>query len=255
METLPAGTLESFSLYLVRTSALVLGAPLFGSATGFSGYKIGLIASISFLLYTTCGQPLDHAPLPLEYAGFVLREVLIGVFLAFTLHAVVLAVRVAGELIGQEMGFNMATLLDPSAGTHTPVIAQIYETFFFIGFLAVDGHHVLLRALARSFERAPVGAIEWNSGLAWMAQSLFKQMFTAGISFAAPVIILLSLISLLTGLVARAVPQLNVQDLGFVARIAIGLVALLVFAPFLAPALESLYGHMSRALDSGLDAL
>jgi flagellar biosynthetic protein FliR len=84
---------------------------------------------------------------------------------------------------------------------------------------------------------------------------LFTELFTAGITFAAPVVILLSLVSLMIGLLSRAVPQLNVMEAGFTMRIAVGLIALLVFVPFLAPALESLYAQLARGLDASLAAL
>lgn len=255
MEFLPPGTLEAFGLYLVRTSALILASPLLGGATGVSGYKVGLITAVSLLLYTATGAPLDHAPLPIEYGCLVLREVLIGIFLAFTLQAAVVAVRVAGEMIGHEMGLNMASQVDPSSGVSAPVVTQMYEAFFFLGLLAVDGHHLLLRALGQSFERAPIGGIQLSASVAWIAESLFKQMFAAGISFAAPVMVLLALVSLLIGLLARAVPQLQVMEVGFSARIIVGLLALLVFAPFLAPALDNLYGQFMVGLDVALDAL
>ena len=62
----PAGTLEAFGLYLVRTSALVLAAPLLGTGSTFSGYKIGLIGSLALLLYTARGGPLGA---PIEPIG------------------------------------------------------------------------------------------------------------------------------------------------------------------------------------------
>ena len=172
MEFFPPGTLEAFGLYLTRTSALVLAAPLFGTGTGFAAWRIGLIVSLAFLLYSVSGVPLDHAPAPIEYAALTLRELLIGAFLAFTLQAVVVAVRVAGETIGTEMGFNMASQLDPLTNVQTPVITQLYEIFFFIGLLAVNGHHLLLRALERSFERAPIGQVVFSSDASWMALTL-----------------------------------------------------------------------------------
>ncbi len=254
-EFVPPGTLEALGLYLTRTSALVLASPLLGSATGFSGYKVGLIATVSFLLYGATGAPLDHSPLPIEYGCLILREVLIGIFLAFTLQAAVVAMRVAGEMIGHEMGLNMATQVDPTTGVNAPVVTQMYEAFFFLGLLAVNGHHLLLRALGHSFERAPIGGIELNAGFAWIAVSMFKQMFAAGITFAAPVMVLLALVSILIGLLSRAVPQLQVMEVGFSVRILVGLVALLVFAPFLAPALDGLYGQFMTGLDVALDAL
>jgi flagellar biosynthesis protein FliR len=255
MELFPPGTLEAFSLYLLRTSALVIASPVLGSQSGFAGPKIGLVVGVAFLLYATGGAPLDHAPLPVEYVLLALREVLIGLFLAFTLQAVLVAVRVAGELIGHEMGFNMAQIVDPTTGIHTPVLTQIYELFFFLGFLAADGHHLLLRSLDRSFAHAPVGTFDLSGNLAWIAQGFFAQMFTAGISFAAPVMVLLTLTSLLIGLLARAVPQLNVMEVGFTARIGVGLLAMLAFAPLLGSALGGLYRHFSDGLETALLAL
>ena len=255
METFAPGTLEAFSLYLVRTSALVIAAPILGSQSGFNGYKVALIVALAFLLYSAGGAPLAEVPVPIEYVVLALREVIIGLFLAFTLQGLLVAVRVAGELIGHEMGFNMASIVDPTTGVNTPVLTQVYEIFFLLGLLAVDGHHLLLRALEKSFDRAPVGSFDLSGNLAWVAQSFFAQMFTAGITFAAPVMVLLALVSLLIGLLARAVPQLNVMEVGFTARIAVGLLAMLAFSPLLAPALEGLYLHLSDGLDAALDAI
>jgi flagellar biosynthetic protein FliR len=249
------GTLEAFGLFLVRSSALVLSAPVLGTSTGFSGYKVALIVGVSFLLYGAHGVPLDHAPQPVEFACLAMREVLIGLALSFSLHAVMLALRVGGELVGHEMGFNMASIVDPVTGLRTPVITQIYETFFVLGLLMVDGHHLLLRGLAQSFERAPVGSMNVGESLPWLVEKLFSQMFTAGLTFAAPVIVLLMVASLLLAFLARAVPTLNVNEVGFTARIAIGLGGLLVFAPMLAPALQSLYGHLEQGLSATLDAI
>jgi flagellar biosynthetic protein FliR len=255
MELFPPGTLEAFSLYLARTSALVIGSPLLGSGTGFAGWRVGLIVSVSFLLYSTGGAPLAHSPEPVEYACLVLRELLVGLFLAFALQTVLVSLRLAGEMIGQEMGFNLASQVDPTTGVNTPVITQIYEIFFFLGFLAVNGHHVLLKALEHSFARAPIGALAITGDIAWGAQALFTQTFGAGVAFAAPVLVLLFMASLLVSLLARMVPQLNVMDVGFSARIVVGLIALFVFAPFLAPALEGLYDQFARKLDGALDVL
>jgi len=69
------------------------------------------------------------------------------------------------------------------------------------------------------------------------------------------VLVLLFLVSLVIGLLARAVPQLNVLEVGFTLRIAAALVAMYAFAPLLAPAMERLYGAMAVGLDGVLAAL
>jgi flagellar biosynthetic protein FliR len=248
------GTIEAFGLVLVRTSALVLAAPLFGVALPFSGARVGLIAILSGFFYSVAGAPLPEAGTPLVFAAFAARELAIGLALAFVLHGVVLAVRVAGEMIGHEMAFNMATVVDPQ-GVSTPLVTQIYEGLFLIGLFALDGHHLVVRALLDSFQRAPIGAIGLPAGLGQALLRLFADMFAAGLTFAAPVLVVMLLVSVLIGLLARAVPQINVLEVGFTLRIAVALVAMLGFAPLLAPAMERMYASLAGGLDSVLGIL
>jgi flagellar biosynthetic protein FliR len=251
---LPPGTIEGFGLVLVRTSALVLAAPLFGLALPFSGARLGLIVILSGFFYSVAGAPLPGAGGPLVFAACAGRELAIGLALAFVLHGVVLAVRVAGEMIGHEMAFNMATMVDPQ-GVSTPLVTQVYEGLFLIGLFALDGHHLVVRALCDSFERAPIGALGLPEGLSAALLSLFADMFAAGLTFAAPVLVVMLLVSLLIGLLARAVPQINVLEVGFTLRIAVALVAMLGFAPLLAPAMERMYAELAGGLDSVLTIL
>ena len=249
------GTLAAFGLYLVRTSALVLGAPLLGDGASFTGYRVALIFGVSIALFLATGQDLTGDLPAFEYGLLCLREVLIGLFLAFIAHLVVLAVRVCGELIGHEMAFTMAAVVDPATGLRTPLITRFYEVLFFIGLLAVDGHHWLLRALGESFGRAPVGALDFSADTSLMLQTFMTQMFKAGVVFAAPVMVLLLLVSVLIGLLARVVPQLNVLEVGFTLRIVVALGAMLIFSPLVAPAMNGLYRSLMSGLDAGLNVI
>lgn len=244
------GLLESFGLYLVRTSALVLFTPLLGTGARFAGYKIATIVVVALVLFAAGGAPLPDYGGPAGYGLLCMREVLVGLFLAFAVQLTVLIVHVAGEMIGQEMGFNMAAIVDPETGIRTPLITRMYENFFFLALLAVDGHHWVLRALDLSFHQAPVGRLALGEGAFAYLTGLLAESFRAGLAFAAPVMVLLFLVSLLIGLLARLVPQINVLEVGFTMRIGIALLALLLFAPFLAPALESTLGWMAQALET-----
>ena len=247
---IPPGLIEGFGLYLARTSALVLGSPLLGTGTSFAGYKIGLIVAVAGVLFAAADAPLVASPDVMVYGALILREILVGLFLAFVFQLSVLAVRVAGELIGHEMGFNMAGISDPVTGLQTPLVTHLYETMFFLGLLAVNGHHWILLALERSFQQAPIGSMKLGAGVVPFLTTLFGEMFRAGLTFAAPVLVLLVLVSVVIGLLARAVPQVNVIELGFTLRIGVGLIAMFLLAPLLSPALESLFTTLMDALES-----
>jgi len=248
-----AATLAGFLLVLARTSALVLAAPVLGQGTGFAGWRVGLIAFLSLLLFSVNGAPVD-AP-PIELGLMVLREALIGIFLGFMLQLVLLAVRVAGELVGQEMGFLVARQVDPTNGVASTLITNLYENLFLLVLLALDGHHWLLRSLERSFTFAPIGRLELGQRMAPTALAMFSEMFRAGLVFAAPVMVFLVLVSVLIGLLSRAVPGLNVLDIGFTLRVLVALVALFLFAPLMEPAMRNLHRDLLDWLERGLRAL
>lgn len=255
MMFLPDGTIEALGLFLIRTSALVLAAPLLGSSTSFSGAKVGLIGILSIVLYLAVGEPLGYSPGIFEFAVLGAREVGIGFFLAFIMQLVMLAVRVAGVMVGHEMQFSMASLLDPNSGTQSPVIAFFYETMFVLVLLSVDAHLWLIRALAASYECAPVGVMHWNDEIYDSVLNIFAELFKAGLTFAAPVILLLAIVSLVMALLVRIVPQINVIEFGFNMRVLGGLTGLLVFSPWIQPASDHLLDTLMISLNQGLSAM
>ena len=179
--------IAAFGLFLTRTSALVLSAPLLGFGTGFSGYKVAMIFLLSFVLYVASGQPIAADVDQFVYGAMMLREALIGIFLGFLLHLVLLAVRVGGEMISHEMGFMVATQVDPTSGVRSSLITSFYENLFLLALLLLNGHHWLIRSLASSFEQAPIGMLALGEGVAPTVQTMFGEMFGAGVVFAAPV--------------------------------------------------------------------
>ncbi len=255
MPDLVPGTLEALGLYLVRTSTMVLASPVFLMGAGFSGYKVALIAILTGVLYSVSGAPLAGEVDGLIFGAMAIRELMIGLSIGFVLQLALLAVKVAGQITGHEMGFAIASQIDPDTGVQVPLITRIWENIFLVGLLAVDGHHWLIRALSESFRRAPVGRVEFEHGLTDVVRDLFGAMFRAGLTFAAPVIVLLTLVSILIGLLTRAVPYLNVLELSFSIRVLLGLFSIFLFAPLLEPVLMLLYQEMQLWIDRGLLAL
>lgn len=245
--------LAGFLLVLGRTGALVLSAPLLGQGTGFTAHRVALVVLVAGILYAVSGTPVD-AP-PIELALMMMREVVIGIFLGTLLALVLVAVRLAGELVGQEMGFLVARQVDPTTGQSSTLITNVYENLFLLVLLALDGHHWLLRSLERSFAFAPPGRLDLGRDMAPTLLGMFAEMCKAGLVFAAPVMVFLMLVSLVIGVLARAVPGLNVMEVGFTLRVLVALGALFLFAPLMEPAMRVLHQQFLGWLERGLEAL
>ena len=247
-------TLAGFGLVLLRTSALFVSAPILGQGSNFSGYKIVLLLSVALVLHVALGVP-EISVDPVTFAALGVREVLLGAFLGFLLHLVTVAVHVGGEMVGHEMGFMVARQVDPVTGVQTTLTTNLYENLFLLAFLSMNGHHWLFRSLGESFERAPIGQLSLGGGVADTSVRMFGEMFEAGIVFAAPVMVFLTLTSILIGLLARSVPHLNVLELGFSTRVLVALGAMVLFAPMLEPAMNGLHDHFVLWLQRALVAM
>lgn len=247
-------SIAGFALVLVRTSALVVSAPILGHGTQFSGYKVALIFAVALVIDLALGTPEVPAE-PVLLGIMALREVLIGAFLGFLLQLVTVAVHVGGEMVGQEMGFMVARQVDPVTGVQTALTTNMYENLFLLALLSMSGHHWLLRSLGESFERAPLGELWLGAGLADTTARMFGEMFQAGIVFAAPVMVFLMLTSILIGLLARAVPHLNILEIGFTVRVGVAMGAMFLFTPLLEPVMTGLHGKFVGWLGTALDAL
>ncbi len=162
------------------------------------------------------------------------REVIIGAALGLTASLVFLGVRMAGSLLGVQMGFSFANVIDPNTSTEVSVVGEMEELLAVFLFLLVDGHHLLFRALHFSMERVPPGSAVDLPGLTAALLPMAGTVFVTMIQIGAPILGALFLTDAALGFVARAVPQMNVFIVGIPVKIAAGLLLMLFTAPLFA---------------------
>ena len=252
---IPTGMIEGVGLFIARTSALLLTTPLLGSGAQFHGYKIALVTSVAMTLFVAQGFPAVESVSAIHYGLLVLREMVLGLAMGLVLHLVLLGIRIGSEMVGNEMAFTMSSAVDPSSGEALPLLSRMNETIFFLAILSVDGHQWIIRALAESYERAPIGSLDFGGDLPFVISQLFSEMFVAGIAFAAPVLVMLSMISVMIGLIARAVPQVNILEMGFSLRVGGGILAICILSPTLSTGLTAFLEHFMAGLEASLDAI
>ncbi len=213
-----------FLLVLTRVGGLFLVAPIFGSLNVPTMVKIGLSAMIALLLVPTLpiGYAVDIKG-PLGMALAVGQELLVGLFIGYAVYLLFVAIQLAGQIIDMQMGFGVVNVIDPVTSSQVSVIGQYKFLVATLFFLALNGHHHILRALGDSMTLVPLGGLNLSEGAFLKLSGMFGDVFAVAVKIGAPAIAVLFLTNLSMGLVARAVPQINVFIVGLPLTIAVGL--------------------------------
>jgi flagellar biosynthetic protein FliR len=133
----------------------------------------------------------------------------------------------------------------------TSVLAQLYSLVAAMVFLLTGGDRVMLLGLAKSYSLLPVGTMPSVASLAALATSGLAQVALISVEIAAPVAVALLVTDAALGLVARAVPQLNVLFVGIPAKIMIAFTVVAASLPLIATRLDTqLQDAVLRALEA-----
>jgi flagellar biosynthetic protein FliR len=224
--------LASVLLLATRVAGATALIPIFGPTEIPGSVRIILAVAIAAALVSgLAGLPTAQATASLGSTGALalamLSELLIGAAFAFGFLAAYAATQIAGRVLDIQMGFSAASVFNPSLRTVSPLVGSILGMLAVYMFLAMDGHHLLLRALAESARSAPPGTVFSGDRFAWDAVvSQSAVMFAFGLTLAAPVMFSLLLADVAIAFFSRSVPQLNAFMLGFAIKILLGFIGL-----------------------------
>jgi len=152
------------------------------------------------------------------------HSLVIGAMIGFTINLVFTAVRFAGSVAGMQIGFSIVNAFDPMTNSQVSIISQLYYILTIMIFFTTGAHHILVGAMFESCVALPPFGTVDPAGGAWYLLKEYGTIFTTGVRIAAPVIIVLLLVSASMGVIVKTVPQLNVLVVGFPVKIGVGLI-------------------------------
>lgn len=243
------------TLFFVRVLAMMVAGPML-SALGIPPLvKVGLaaIVAISMALVAAPLQPTIVVE-PFALVPLVLKEVLVGALLGFVASMVMMAARFAGGLADLEIGFHTALLFDPTAGIPT-LLGELKAMMMLMLFLALNGHHALIEAVAASAQIVPLDRFALGSMDAQYLVRLATSALILGIKLAAPVVVAIFLIHIALSLLARIAPQVNIFALSMHVKIIVGLLVLLGTVPLVVLLMRTALGWFDEQLMQLLQAL
>ncbi len=228
----------AFLLIFTRLASLLTFAPVFSNKEVISMFKISLCFWISALA-------LFFVPLPKEMPNTlimimlaVIIELLIGAILGFLSQVFVSAINVGGAIMDTQAGLSVASLLDPSTGSQTTIIARMTSLIALLIFLIIDGHHIIFSILIQSFQVLPVASPYNAQAAIRFLLDTSVNIFAIGLQISAPILLVVFLIDFGFGMLSRVAPQVNVFQLGFQLK---PIISLLIFLSIIPGMLDIIY--------------
>ena len=220
-----------FLLILIRTSAMLVSAPLL-SHKGIPPYtKVGFAVLFALVVVPVSIGHLDPPETLGDLAGAALREALFGLALGLAMNMVFLGLQMAARIIGLQMGFGLGGVFDPITGAEFGAIEQLYSLLATLVFFAINGHHLVIETLAETLRAVPPGTFDPLAFRSSEVGPVAAGLMVTALRIAMPVLAALFLTDLGMGLVARTVPQVHVVIVGIPIKIAVGLVVILAALP------------------------
>lgn len=246
-----------FFASLTRVVCLFLLLPIFGDNTVPPVVRIFLAFSINLIIYPIAASSGADAVMALGKTDMgvmtlVLREAAVGFALGFIAKIFFEGMNFAFNHMGSQMGFNMAAAYDAHTESNIPVVSQLIMILAMLLFLALDGHHLFLKALAQSYEMVPVAGVTISKAIAGYVLETSSQVFWIAVKLSAPMSLMIFLINCAFGIIAKAVPQINVLVVSFTVNILAGFLVITltlpVFGTSVSEVIQQMIGRMTQLL-------
>lgn len=228
------GELWRLIFVMTRIGAALLAAPLFGAASVPVQLRVAITGALAVLVCAWIPIPTPPALLSLPGLLMLAGEAMIGLALGFVLQLSFAAPIMAAEQIGGAMGMSIASTADPISGAHSPALGQYFTVMLTVIFLGLGAHLTWLRLVIESYTAFPPGGAWFAPERIAALTGFGSQMFVVAVAIALPVTLVLLLVQLLTGVLSRSAPALNLFALGLPAGVLAGIAALIVAAPLAA---------------------
>lgn len=225
-------SLAAFLLVLARMSGLAIAVPFLGQRNIPVMIRAAAVMVLSVALAPLVAVSAEARLLDLAFVLRLVFEALVGLFLGYLFLAIFMAVTMAGQFIDFELGFGLAQVFDPTFGSQSTILSRFYYLLAMVVFLTCNGHHLVVMALAGSYRVFPAGSLTFPAVVSPAALRALSDVFMLALKVGAPVIGALFVADVVFGIVARAVPQMNVFVIGFPLKILLGLAAVAITLPF-----------------------
>lgn len=233
--------IEIFFLIFIRITGLFVVSPIFGRRNIPVRFKIAFSLMVALILVNVVKVNKSFiSESVFSFTAVIAKEFLIGLTLGYVAYLIFTAIHLAGQIIDMQIGFGAISVIDPVSNIQVPVSANFYYILTMMVFLILNGHHMLITGIYRSFELVPMGEALFGNELLGSIIKIVGDVFVIAFKISTPVIASILIADIALGVISKSVPQLNVFVVGMPLKIILGLVIMIICIPVLISFVEFL---------------
>lgn len=242
--------LVPFALVLTRLSGLFLLVPVFtarGAPRRFRASLAMVLALAMTPMAMSGGGGMEAVP---EWSVFdlplaLVLELAIGAVIGLVAMIPIAAMDMAGTIMGHQMGFGLARVYNPDLNAESDSLGQLLMLVATAVYLSMGGLEACFVSIANSFSTIPPGGLSGGATLLEVFLGTVASGTDLAIRVSAPVVAIIALLLLVSAILMKTIPQLNVMSVGFTVKIVAALAALATAMPAVH---ETLQTHMEGTI-------
>lgn len=222
-------------LITVRVTTLFMFIPVLNSREIPKVLKVGIgvfVALIALPFVVKTGYKFDDNSAGLYFLA-ILNEFLVGATIGFLVYLFISLFILSGEYYSMQIGFGIVNTFDPLSQTTMPILGQFQSMIAFFVFILLRAHYYLIIAIISSYKYFPYYTLKKHAYVTESMIKYFSDVFYIALILAIPIIGVLLIVSLITGLLSKVAPQINLLVIGFPINIIIGIGTLILLEPLL----------------------
>ncbi len=215
-----------FILLFTRMSALMAFFPFYSHSSMPMSIKAAVAFYLTIVFFPFAYIGIEPSSVS-QLLMMVVMEFALGFIAALALNIIFGALGLAGMQISMVMGFSMATVMDPTTQSNSPIISQFLTMLAILVLLSFDGHHLMLLFMSKSVNHLELGAFFPKEFMWDYLSAAFAHMFMIGFIIAFPIIALSLLSDVIFGMLMKTMPQFNLLVVGFPIKIFLSIMVIM----------------------------
>jgi flagellar biosynthetic protein FliR len=243
----------AFALLMARVVPVVILTPFLGGESIPSEVRLGLGLMLGLVLYPVIVGQVNHIPVTaIAFIALMAKELFIGLTISFVVGIVFDAAQSAGSLVDLMSGTNQAQLMVPMTQQNTTLFSALNLQLTTVLFLTMNGHHLVIQALAESLSVVALDKYPHFSAGFWpffdTILRVFGDMIHIAVALASPVLLATFMADLALGMINRVAPQVQVFFVSMQIKPAVTVLIMLTATHLILGRTVTEYGVMLRWL-------